>query len=149
MVLNILGTEFSLSNKSFEIYLSGCKAPHCKNCHNPESWDFNAGREINFELIKKIKIKIKEFDSLIDNIWVLGGEPLDQTTDDLLWLINHLNKTNKKIWLWTGYDISKANQHIKESVDYIKCGKYIDNESKYLTKYGFWLASSNQKIYKM
>ena len=51
--MKIAGTQFTLKTKSFEIYVSGCAGnPHCKGCHNPETWDFNVGEEFD-DIIKK------------------------------------------------------------------------------------------------
>ena len=39
----------------FTIFYQGCKH-HCKNCHNPETWNFEGGTLTdNDELISKIK----------------------------------------------------------------------------------------------
>ena len=35
------------------IFFQGC-AHHCYGCHNPETWDFEGGKEVSFDLIKKI-----------------------------------------------------------------------------------------------
>ena len=131
--------------KRIEIYLSGCLTPHCTNCHNPESWNFNSGLKIDEILIGDIK----EYKQYFDNIWILGGEPLDQVKDDLMWLLDKLKETNKNVWLWTRYEFNEIDIDILEYCDYVKCGKYIDNDSSYMTKYGFKLASSNQRIIKL
>ena len=146
--MNLLSTEYSLKNKTLELYLSGCLNPHCINCHNPESWNFDSGIKIDY-CISDIINKINQFDHLIDNIWILGGEPLNQVKDDLIWLLDRLKETNKNIWVWTRYEFNEIDLDILEYCDYVKYGKYIDNNSSYMTEYGFKLASSNQKIIKL
>lgn len=148
--MNILGSQYTIQNRAFEIYVSGCKGnPHCKGCHNPESWDFNAGDKMNRELLKKYQKKIKEFDKLIDNIMIFGGEPLDQSNEDLEELLTFMSSTNKDIWLFTRYSLDKVPDFVKGLCKYIKCGEYIpdltvDNN----VQYGIKLATSNQKIHK-
>lgn len=144
--MKILGTEYNLKHRSLEIYLSGCKSPHCENCHNPESWNFNNGKDLDIE---KLHTKIKDFDSLIDNIWVLGGEPLDQDLNRLIELINSFKQFNKKIWLWTKYDISDLDAQILNILDYIKTGMYKYELDGYMTDFDIYLSSNNQKIIKL
>ena len=46
--MNILATQYTLPYKSLDIYVAGCSgSPHCINCHNKESWDFNQGEIYN------------------------------------------------------------------------------------------------------
>ena len=144
--MNYLYLDLILNNpKRIEIYLSGCNAPHCENCHNPETWNFNSGTIVDINIINLIK-KYEEF---FDHIWILGGEPLDQLKDSLLWLLGWLETIDKKIWLWTRYDFEEIDEEILKYCDYVKCGKYINDNSSYMTEYGFKLASSNQKIHKL
>lgn len=128
--------------KRFEIYLSGCLAPHCNGCHNPESWDFNSGIDVDENLISLIS----KYSDYFDNIWILGGEPLDQDKEHLIWLLDRLNDINKKIWLFTRYEFNEIDEKILTYLDYIKTGKFINDDSGYLCEYGFKLGSSNQKV---
>lgn len=155
--MNLLGTQFNLQNKAYEIYLAGCdRAPHCEGCHNPESWDFNNGEKIDDDKYNSIISEIKKFYNLIENIWILGGEPLDQNVNELLRLVEKIREDvpNIKMWLFTGYTmidlIDKIGTKNKSLFDFIKCGAYI----KELTQdnhieYGVKLATSNQHIYKI
>ena len=98
--MNILATQYTLKNKSFEIYIAGCKGDngvHCKGCHNPLSWDFDNGDPLDDDYMQHIKDKIREFDTLVENIWILGGEPLDNDIPTLKWLITELQTPNKAI----------------------------------------------------
>ena len=61
--MNILGTQYTLKHKAFEIYVAGCNgSPHCKGCHNPESWDFNLGDRMDDKYLLFLKSKIQTLD---------------------------------------------------------------------------------------
>lgn len=148
--MNILGTQYTLQNKAFEIYVSGCNGnPHCEGCHNPESWVFNNGEIMDDYILEKIAKKIKEFDGLIDNIMIFGGEPLDQDLKEIEYLLQWCYHQHKTLWIFTRYSLDEVPQFVKYWCDYIKCGPYIkslctdDN-----VQYGIKLSTSNQKIYK-
>lgn len=147
--MRIAGTQYSLNTKSFEIYVSGCKGS-CRGCHNPELKDYDIGQPLTKELLQNIVAKIKDFDILIDNIWILGGEPLDQNLDELEWLLKELSKAGKPIWLFTRFSITEVPDNIKQYCDYIKCDPYIEElKTDDNIQYGIKLATSNQKIYKL
>lgn len=147
--MNILGTSYTLQHNSLDIYLAGCSgSPHCVGCHNPESWDFNKGTPYDLDYFTIIKQKVETFDSLINNIMIFGGEPLDQKLLDFLDFLLDLKKLQKRIWLFTRYELSEIPDYIKHLCDYIKTGRYDPNllvEDN--IQYGIKLATSNQKIY--
>lgn len=153
--MRILATQYTLSNRSFEIYTAGCIGnPHCTGCYSPETWDFDQGELFTQEYFnEKIKSKLNDFNMLIDNVMIFGGEPLDNSKDDLMLLLENLAKFKKPIWIFTHYDLQDAKNKLGEAinfVDYLKCGAYIpqltvdDN-----IQHGIKLATSNQKIYKV
>ncbi|MBQ2302955.1 MAG: 4Fe-4S cluster-binding domain-containing protein [Bacteroidales bacterium] len=41
------------------IWLSGCRR-RCKNCFNPQTWDFNSGRPFDDAALKKIENELKK-----------------------------------------------------------------------------------------
>lgn len=93
--------------------------------------------------------KIKSFDNVIDNIMIFGGEPLDQKMIELIDLLDYLKQFNKKIWIFTRYDLNEVPLIIKDRCDYLKCGKYNpQNRTDNNIQYGIKLATSNQHIYK-
>jgi len=150
--MNILATQYSLIYKSLDIYVAGCrgdKGVHCTSCHNPESWDFNQGDLYDKEYFGKLQTKVKNFDVLISNIMLFGGEINDQNHDELFKFLKDLRTLNKDIWLFTRYDIKDIPSFERDLCDYIKCGSYLpeltceDN-----TMYDIKLATSNQHIYK-
>jgi organic radical activating enzyme len=147
--LHIAATQYTLSTSSLDIYFSGCNPPHCKDCQNPELWKFV--NENNY--IKKfndIEEKVKNFNTLIKDIMLFGGEPCDQNRKELVDFLNKLKTLNKIIWLFTRYDLDKIPENIKTLCDYIKTGEYLPElKTNDNTQYGISLSTSNQKIYKI
>ena len=95
--MNILGTSYTLQYNSLDIYLAGCSgSPHCVGCHNPESWDFDKGTPYDLDYFTTIKEKVETFDSLINNIMIFGGEPLDQKLLDFLDFLLSLKKLRQR-----------------------------------------------------
>lgn len=148
--MNILATQFTLEQSALEFYLSGCSGnPHCKNCHNQESWDFDKGLKWDLNYKRNITDKISSFDFMVKKIMIFGGEPLDQDIEELNDFLKYLTMFKKDIWLFTRYDIEQVPPLIKMKCKYIKCGRYIEELTvEDNIQYGVKLATSNQKIYK-
>lgn len=145
-----MGTQYTLERNSFEIYIAGCSGnPHCANCHNPESWSFDIGKEWNIISYLEIELKMRNFSDLIKKIMIFGGEPLDQKEEDLKPFLVDMKNFKKEIWLFTRYKLEDIPAYVKECCDYIKCGRYIEElKTEDNTQYGIKLATSNQVIYK-
>lgn len=55
------------------LFVQGCPF-HCKDCFNPETWDFNGGKEWTDEtLVAFLKYTNKPY---VRRVSFLGGEPL-------------------------------------------------------------------------
>lgn len=152
--MNIISTQYDIRTKSLEIYVSGCNMKvHCKNCHNPETWEFNQGDNYKDYIDNQIILnKLKDFGSLIENIMIFGGEPLDQNIDELKCFLLYLNLCIKKekIWLFTRYELNEVPDKIKKLCHYIKTGAYIESlSSDNNIQYGMTIATTNQKIHKL
>ena len=79
------------------IYCAGC-AHHCPGCHNPQSWDFNAGREATVdELLAVIK------EDKFCNVTFSGGDPLYQVEAFTELARRIKEETGKNIWCYTGF----------------------------------------------
>jgi Organic radical activating enzymes len=141
---------------AYEIYLSGCNNPNsCVGCFAEHTYDYNAGLPLTDKQIDLIAKDIKSKSKFIDNIVILGGEPLVHDKFELLYFLHRLHdKIYAKgfkycLWLYTSYELDDIDNEIKLTFDFIKCGKYIDNDCKnfYIKEFGVTLASQNQYIY--
>ena len=117
----------------------------CPGCHNEELWNFNEGSEFRGYL-KKIQKRINT--GLVDSVWILGGDPMDQDRNSLIELINFIKKNKEiQIWLWTRYSIHEIPDEILDLLDFLKTGEFKNDGSNYIDQFtGIELASSNQKI---
>ena len=61
----------------FVVFLQGCNL-RCKCCHNPDTWDFSGGYEVNAEeIFEKVK-RYREYFGKDGGIPLTGGEPILQ-----------------------------------------------------------------------
>lgn len=86
------------------LWVSGCSL-HCRECHNPETWDINSGKLFDEDAKKEL------FDALdkpyIQGITFSGGHPLEtENVENILKLCEEVRKKypEKDIWLYTGYN---------------------------------------------
>lgn len=126
------------------IFFQGC-SHHCYNCFNPDTWDFNSGKEFTKEIQMEFIQLCKN--PYIDCISILGGEPLDQNCIELDRFLHILKSVNKPIFLWSGYTyeeiILMKKWYILDTVDYLIDGKYMDELNDYTLHLR---GSSNQRI---
>ena len=119
-------------------YTQGCPH-HCPGCHNPETWDFNGGKEMTIDEILDIVVE----DGV--EITITGGDPFYQE-EELLNLLIKLWCLKKNVWVYTGF----TYEEIEES----PCMKYINVlvDGPYIAAQrevtGF-RGSSNQRIIKL
>lgn len=89
------------------LYVSGCRN-HCKNCFNPETWDFNYGEPFTKETENKILKSLKP--QHIKGFTLLGGDPFEPENQTVLapFLENmRAQYPDKSLWCFTGYDYEK------------------------------------------
>ena len=128
------------------LFTQGCPY-HCKNCFNPETWDFDKGTDWTKETENKIIELLKP--EYITRLTVLGGEPLiERNIEPLTALLKRVKSVypDKQVWLYTGGDFEVLEglyEEIFRYIDILIDGRYIDDLRDYKLK---WRGSSNQRI---
>ena len=127
------------------IFVQGCHF-HCPGCFNPDTWDFEGGKEFDDEVINHI-LDLCASD-VIAGLSILGGEPLNPKNIDGITKLAKIFKEkypNKTIWLWSGY-LFDEYIHDKEIVNYLDVvvdGQFKIDLSSPLLKFK---GSSNQRV---
>ena len=123
-------------NVSF--FTQGCPL-HCKGCHNPQTWDFNGGKEFTIDTMNEI-IESLNANGVQRNLSIMGGEPLCTENIFLVDMIIHKVKEvypNIKIYVWTGYTYEQLLEQsqlepklkdILDNIDYLIDGPFILGE---------------------
>ena len=130
----------------FSIYLAGCHH-RCPGCHNPESWNPQAGKPLTPEVLEDIIQSINS-NPLLDGITFSGGDPFYQVEGFTELARRIKEETGKTIWCWTGflYEEILADSHLSMLLPYIDVlvdGPFIEAEKD--TDLLF-RGSSNQRI---
>ncbi len=139
------------------LFVSGC-TNHCKNCFQPQTWDFDFGEPFTEETEEKLLEMLKP--DYINGLTLLGGEPMEpQNQRALVPFLKRVRKAypNKNIWCFTGftYEILKTDgshprcevtDEMLSLIDVLVDGKYVD-ELKDLTLQ--FRGSSNQRLIDM
>ena len=85
------------------LFVSGC-THHCRECFQPETWDFSYGEEFTEETQQEL---LKELSpDYIAGLTLLGGEPFEPANQRaLLPFLRRVRDTfpRKTIWVFTGY----------------------------------------------
>lgn len=136
------------------LFVSGC-THHCKECFNPETWDFSYGSFFGEKAMNQIIEYLKP--DYIKGFTLLGGDPMEKTNQEALMpLLEKVKKEypDKSIWCYTGYDFEKdIKENMMKNWEVTpKFMSYIDvlvdgefkNELKDLTL--AFKGSSNQRI---
>lgn len=89
------------------LYVSGCRN-RCKNCFNPETWDFSYGQPFTEELENQILDAMEP--SYIRGFTLLGGDPFEPENAEVLApFVRRMRKRypEKSLWCFTGYDYER------------------------------------------
>ena len=118
------------------LYVSGCRN-RCKNCFNPETWDFAYGKPFTAETEESI-LKAMEPD-YIKGFSLLGGDPFEP--ENQLALAGFMERLRtrfpqKTVWAYTGYDFSdllagkkgdsSVTMRLLKCIDVLVDGRFVE-----------------------
>lgn len=136
---------------SVTLFTQGCPH-HCEGCHNPETWDFDGGKEFTPEVLGEIITGLTK-NGIKRSFCIMGGEPLcEQNTLLTLVTIQYVKQRlpEVKIYLWTGYYYEKLLKSsdpkiplILKEVDVLIDGPFVNSLRDITLK---MRGSSNQNI---
>lgn len=133
----------------FTVFCQGC--PHkCPDCHNPETHNFEGGKDISFEKL------LEEIDKnpLLQGVTFSGGEPFCQAAAFSA-LADEIKKRNLDIVTFTGYTYEKLREMAKveqavgdllDKTDLLIDGPFVKEERDLTLQFR---GSRNQRIIDM
>ena len=127
------------------IFMQGCTF-NCKNCFNPETHDFNGGKEFNEKTIERV-LELCDNDNIV-GLSILGGEPMHPNNIDGTTTLAKAFKSkypNKSLWAWTGFSFEKniKDKEIAKYLDVLVDGQYMEELHNPKLK---WKGSENQRV---
>lgn len=140
------------------VFVSGCRN-HCKGCFQPQTWDFNYGREYTPEIEQFIIDELSK--SYYDGITILGGDPMEpENQEPVLRLLRRIKKElpDKNVWAYTGYVYDRdlvpggkrfvdgVTRELLESIDILIYGRFVEELKNLMLNFR---GSGNQRIIKM
>lgn len=149
-IANGIGVRVSL-------FVSGC-TNHCKNCFQPETWDFTYGQPFTQETEEKILTMLKP--EHINGLSLLGGEPFEPANQKAL--LPFLQKVKdrfpqKTIWAYSGFTLEElwqkdsyancaATTGILQLLDVLVDGRFEENLKDLSLRFR---GSANQRLIDM
>lgn len=135
------------------LFVSGCRNC-CPGCFQPETWNFNYGKEFTADTIREILEALKP--SHIQGFSLLGGDPFEEENQEVLIELLELIKETypeKDIWCWTGYlyedliEGGKKNTEYTDKIlkltDVLIDGPFIQEKKNLMLKFR---GSENQRL---
>lgn len=129
------------------VFLAGCRW-QCQGCWSPQSWDFNAGKEMT---IDEIAEKVCS-NPLLEGLTLTGGDPF-YNPEKALMIIKKVKEKRPDInvWCWTGFTFealqklndSNIRKKLLQHCDIIVDGKFILAQRDLTLR---WKGSANQRV---
>ena len=130
------------------LWVSGCDI-HCRNCQNPQTWDFNSGIPFTENTMQEILYDLSK--PYIKGFTLSGGHPLDpHNAPKVLEIVKRVKMVfpNKDIWIYSGYEWEniikdETLREILKYTDVLVDGAYVDELRDISLPFR---GSSNQRI---
>lgn len=139
------------------IFVSGC-TNHCKGCFQPQTWDFEYGRQYVKEDEDFIINELSK--SYYDGLTILGGEPFEPSNQrEIVKLIRRVRKElpERSIWVYTGFtyetDLNpggcryiECTDEILDNIEILVDGRFVEELRNIMLNFR---GSENQRIIDM
>lgn len=139
------------------LFVSGC-THHCKNCFQPETWNFDFGEEFTDEVADQVIESIEP--AWIAGLTVLGGEPMEPANQRALlpFLQRVRNECpGKSIWMYTGDVLeslrdpasprhTEATDELLSLLDVLVDGPFVEEKKDITLRFR---GSANQRLIDM
>lgn len=136
------------------LFVSGC-TNHCKNCFQPQTWDFEYGHPFTAETAEYILTLLEQ--PQISGLSVLGGEPFEPANQrELLPFLRMVRARcpNKTIWSWTGFTWEQlhtegshcrceATDELLSLLDVLVDGRFVEERKDLTLRFR---GSANQRL---
>ena len=125
------------------IWFQGCKH-HCKDCQNPETWNFDGGMDVDIEAIKEQLKKLK----YQTGITLSGGDPFFQASAATE-IAKFAHSIGLNVWTYTGFtydEIINANDdkmELLKNTDVLVDGRFEIDKKSLACKFR---GSTNQRV---
>lgn len=133
------------------VFVSGC-THHCKDCFNPETWDFHYGNPFGEEEINAILGHLAP--AHIKGLSVLGGEPFEpENQSAVLELVRRVREAypHKDVWCYSGYlfenlrdgKVGQYSRQLLEQLDVLVDGPFVTEKKSLALRFR---GSENQRL---
>lgn len=125
------------------VFAQGCPH-HCEGCHNPETWEFGCGTQVDIERIAEIV----RSNPLCRGVTFSGGEPFAQAADFAA-LAGELKASGYEVASYSGYTFEQllngtdAQRELLSTIDVLIDGPFIMEEKSLELNFR---GSRNQRI---
>ncbi len=88
------------------VWVQGCPF-HCDGCHNPQTWSFGTGIEVEEDEFIEEVITALGLNGIQRNLSLLGGEPMCEQNYPFVEKLIKIARNkypNIKVFIWTGYE---------------------------------------------
>ena len=125
------------------IWFQGC-LHHCKECHNPETWNFDGGIEFDVE---EIKAEIKNL-KYQNGVTLSGGDPFFQPIAALE-IAKYAHSLGLNVWCYAGFTFEElldediAKKEFLKNIDVLIDGRFEIAKKSLACKFR---GSTNQRI---
>ena len=124
------------------VFAQGC-GRRCPGCHNPDTWDYSGGMEIETGKL----LEMMTANPLLDGLSLSGGEPFDQAAA-FAELAREAHNKGYHVMAWSGYTFEElardeVRRELLEAVDILVDGPFVPEQRSLNLP---WRGSKNQRV---